>query len=257
MCAFQDDEENYDYHLEVQTVAETDDLFAEHSDDDVLVYADAATPRFTRQEAWDRERFFLGQGPGTDNPLGHEREACFVCMVWLPETNVREGFDFWRIHGIFSVVPPRGVVGDFMDIPHERYYVLCRQCVQDIFDLRAGPRRWTSRPFYEVTDQDRYLGRRNTIGGERPSIFGYTNTLPREGTVIPRGMPFVYDGIRPPPPPPRPPIQRVIGPQERHMIEAPWRAHGPRGDGDSSGDGEVDEYQYESDGSENPWADVI
>ena len=81
MCAFQNDEENNDYHLEVQTVAETDDLFAEHSDDEVLLHADAATPRFTRQEAWDRERFFLGHGPGTDNPMGFERETCFVCMV--------------------------------------------------------------------------------------------------------------------------------------------------------------------------------
>ena len=250
MCAFQNDEENLNETLEVQTVAETDDLFVEHSEDEIQL----GTPRFTQQDAWDRERFFLGQGPGTDNPMGFEREACFVCMVWLPDTNVREGFDFWRIHGIFSVVPPRGVAGDFMDIPHERHYTLCIHCVRWILNIRSGPRRWTQRPFYQTNEYDHHLGRRNKTAGGPPSVFAFTDALPREGVVIPMGTAFVHVGTQPPPPPP--PRARPIGPQPRHIAAAPWRTYGPRGDGDSSGDGEVDEYPYDSDSSENPWADI-
>ncbi len=102
MCAFQNDEENLNETLEVQTVAETDDLFVEHSEDEIQL----GTPRFTQQDAWDRERFFLGRGPGTDHPLGHERDACFVCVAWLPNENAREGFDYWRNPWYLQYHPP-------------------------------------------------------------------------------------------------------------------------------------------------------
>ena len=107
---------------------------------------------------------------------------------------------------------------------------------------------------------DFLIGRRNYTAGGPPSVFAYEDTLPRNGVVVPRGR-FVYEGNQTPPPPP----PREFGPLPRHLAEAPWHAHqqppwfrtyGPRGDGDSSGDGGEDEYHPESESSENPWAEI-
>ena len=160
-----------------------------------------------------------------------------------------------------------------MDIPHERYYLLCVHCVRRIFLIRTGPRRWTSRPFFEIDSQDFILGRRNYTAGGLPSVFAFDADLPGNpwGAVVPRGR-FVHATLplatQPPPPPPPPRISdrdlllevfgRPYGPQPRHLAEAPWHAHGARGDGDSSGDGEMGEHQQDDDGesSDNPWADI-
>ena len=303
MFAFRDDASEFSESQDVRTVAETDDLQQVEEDDAynfIGTQESGDEPTHDHWDNFDEERasfFRLPESRATEYPGNitvdsipeYERETCFVCREYIPMALAREGFDFWRIHGVFTILLPRGVPGDFMDVPHERSYILCRACIRRVFHIRYGPRSWTQRPYFRMPTEETFMDRLNLTaaglpsvhthldwrgrlvvsGNQHPSIHAHVDTLPSEGDAAAPGWRgrYVVSGDQlpiPPPPPPRGPtaldvlelFRRPHGPQPRHLAEAPWHAYGERGDGDSSGDGEEGDHQQESESSENPWADI-